>query len=61
MWIGSLDGEWYVHEIRGVCFVSFVPMKDKGHALVFPKENIREWVHIMSELTGRPLQAIPCK
>lgn len=49
---------YYVCEIRGVCFVTWVSYKDKGHAAVFPVDNVHEWVEIINYFTGYQLTAV---
>ena len=57
MWIKTKDG-WYLHEVRGVCFVSWVSEKDKANATVFPKDKIDGWLILMSDLSGKDLIAV---
>lgn len=57
MWIRTLDG-WYVCEIRGVVFVTWVSEKDKAHAAQFPEDKITEWVDLLESSTGKKLQTV---
>lgn len=40
MWMRTIDG-WYVHELRGVCYVSFVQEKGQGKCRHIPKRYNR--------------------
>ncbi|GAG90803.1 unnamed protein product [marine sediment metagenome] len=59
MWIRTKTvPAWYIHEIRGVCYVSWVSSIDKGQAAVFPEEYAIKWAEILSETTGFDLEII---
>lgn len=58
MWIRTVDTNWYIFEVRGVCFVSWVSSKDKANAAVFPKNNISRWVSVLEEISGHALEAV---
>lgn len=57
MWIRTKDG-WYVHEIRGACFISWVSSADKTSAGVFPTNRIVEFLTFLSDWTGKELEAV---
>ncbi len=57
MWLRTEDG-YYISEIRGVVYVTWVSEQDKAHAAVFPNELISEWRFIMERTTGKYLEAI---
>ena len=57
MWIRNKAG-FYVCELRGVCFITWVKAQDKAHSAVFPKDNIDEWVRVVSKMAGEPLEAV---
>lgn len=58
MWIRTKDGKWYICELRGVVFVSWVNERDRGHAAIFPEKDIDEWVKILGRMTGEDLEAV---
>lgn len=53
MWISTADGQWFIHEIRGVVFVSWVQHSDKANAAVFPEDQAPLWLEIMKQATIR--------
>lgn len=57
MWVMNNSG-WFVCELRGVCFLTWVKEKDNANAAVFPKAEIHRWVSILSEMAGEELVAI---
>jgi len=57
MWIRTKDG-WYIHELRGVSYVSWVIEADKENALLFPLDKIDEWIELMRRWTGKELEAV---
>jgi hypothetical protein len=58
MWITTLDNEWYIYEIRGVSFVSWVSKDEKEHACVFKKHNADFWLEILMQLTKKELKLV---
>ena len=58
MWLMTKDGKWYVHELRGVMYISWVSQKDKAHALIFPKNKILEWQKFVEGISGLELSYI---
>jgi len=58
MWIRTKCGGWYVYELRGVNFVSWVSVEDKGLAGCFPPEKAMDWVRILEDMTGKKLEAV---
>jgi len=57
MWIRTEDG-WYVHELRGACFVTWVTAADKANAAYFPEKDIDGWIELLSKMVGIPLEAV---
>lgn len=57
MWIRTKDG-WYIHEVRGVCFFTWVSEAEREHAARFPLAAIDAWVDLMSKATGMQLEAV---
>lgn len=57
MWIRTLDGKWYVHEVRGG-YLSWVSEKDNARAAVFPDSRIFEWIVLMESMSDLRLQAV---
>jgi len=58
MWLRTKDSKWYICELRGVCFVTWVSDKDKGNAASFPEYDVQKWISILSEMTGFALEAV---
>lgn len=58
MWLRTEDGQWYVCEIRGSVFVTWVAEIDKAHALVFPVAEIDLWKDCMEKATKIKLEAV---
>jgi len=58
MKIRTKDGNWYVCELRGVVFISWVSRSDRDHAAKFPKDGIDKWVDLLSDMAGQPLEAV---
>lgn len=52
---------FYVHEIRGVVFISWVLEKDRVEAMVFPSTNVDRWRDILSEMAEVDLEVIGIK
>lgn len=52
VYITNADGSMYVHELRGVVFVTWVAKLHKHKALDFPADKAAEWVTILSQITG---------
>lgn len=46
-WIATQDLKWYVHELRGVVYVSFVAEKDRRHAMKFEDRTALEWASFL--------------
>lgn len=57
MWLRTKDG-WYIHEIRGAVFVTWISKQDKSHALIFPFKDIRNWKCLMEDSTGKKLEIV---
>jgi len=59
MWLRTkTTPTWYIHELRGVCYVSWVSQQDKSQALIFSEDGIEKWADILSEMTGFKLEII---
>ncbi len=59
MWIRTKTVlPWYIHKIKGICYVSWVSSADKGHAACFPEDSAEAWAEILSEMTGLKLEII---
>jgi len=58
VWLKTKTG-WYVHEIRGVCFLSFVAAKDRSQAARFPAEKSDDWQRLLSNMAEQELIAVP--
>lgn len=52
VYITSADGAMYVHELRGVVFVTWVAKQHKDKALQFPADKAADWVKLISDMTG---------
>jgi hypothetical protein len=50
--------KWYVHEIRGACYISWVSSADKANALVFSENSVKKWAETLSEMTGFDLEIV---
>ena len=51
-YITNKDGTMYVHELRGVVFITWVSSADKKKALAFPHDTALEWCKIVEKMTG---------
>ena len=59
MWIRTkAEPHWYIHEIRGACYVSWVSQKDRDQALTFPQVSVETWVRVLSEMSHFELEFI---
>lgn len=58
MWIRTVDGKWYVFEVRGVVHLSWVQASDKAHAAVFPEDKIDDWVKLLGDMAEVVLEAV---
>ena len=52
VYLTSADGSMYVHELRGVVFITWVAKQHKEKALQFPADKAADWVKLISEMTG---------
>lgn len=52
VYLTNQDGSMYVHELRGVVFVSWVSKAHRKKACQFPADKADQWVRIISEMTG---------
>jgi len=57
MFIMTEDKNWYVCELRGVSFITWVHWKDKEYALNFggSKEAVQKWTVALEKVTGLDL------
>lgn len=58
MWLRTIDGKWYVHELRGVVYVSWISYRNRSHALTFPEDKILEWQKIVEDISGMGLNYV---
>lgn len=58
MWIRTKDGNFYVHEIRGAIYISWVSKADKANSAFFPKDKIDQWLKLIADSTELELEAI---
>ena len=59
MWIRTkTNPAFYIHEIRGVIYISWVSEKDKTRALPFPLTDADRWRDILSEMTELNLEIV---
>lgn len=61
VWLRTVSRPYfYVHELRGVCFVSFVAAGDTGYAACFPidKAPVETWRKVVGSIAGCELEAI---
>jgi len=53
---------WYIHELKGACYVSWVSEADKAQALSFSNDSVEKWAKTLSEalsdITGFELEII---
>jgi len=49
---------FYVYELRGVCFLTWVNEVDISQAMIFPKEEIKKWVDVLSSFAKSDLIAV---
>ncbi len=54
----SSNPRWYVAELRGVVYITWVSGKDKRHALQFPEQKIKKWIELIEGMTGFVLESI---
>lgn len=47
---------FYIHELRGVCYISWASEEDKSEALNFPSTKIDKWQETLSVITGFELE-----
>ena len=52
------DAWWYISELRGAVFVTWVNSRDKANAFNFPADKIDEWLKLMEDMTGEELEAV---
>ncbi len=52
VYITNADGSMFIHELRGVVFVTWVAKEHKEKACPFPANKADQWVKLLSEMTG---------
>jgi len=60
VWLKMKYSPMYIHQIRGVCFISWVLAKDKNEALKFPFKDASSWILTLKKMSGEDLIAIDC-
>ena len=59
MWLRTkTNPSWYIHEIRGACYVSWVSVKDKAEAQTFSADSVKDWAKVLSKMTGFDLEIV---
>lgn len=52
---------WYVHQLRGVVFLTWVSEQDRTRAIDFSHYGTKEqWVPVLSDIAGFELEAFEC-
>ena len=59
MWIRTKDG-WYIKELRGVNYVTWVSAKDKAHAATFgdTETEVAKCLELLTGQTGLELETV---
>ena len=52
----TLDGAFYVYELRGVLYLSFVQSSEIHNAGIFPAGKSEHWQRILEDMAGQPLE-----
>lgn len=59
MWIRTTTAPYlYVHQLHGVCFISWLFEEDKVNALFFPPNKAKEWLRIISDMANIELECV---
>ena len=59
VYIANADGSMYVHQLRGVVFVTWVSRQEVARAQEFEADKAKEWVELLARMTGVECQAVP--
>jgi Lar family restriction alleviation protein len=59
VFIRTKDGEWYVCELRGAVFVTWVTRSNRDKALPFPRKDSKRWIDLVSGMSGMDVEAVP--
>lgn len=59
VYIANADGSMYVHQLRGVVFVTWVSRQEVSRAQEFRASEASEWVKLIMRMTGVECQAVP--
>jgi len=59
VYIANADGSMYVHQLRGVVFVTWVSRQEVSRAQEFEADKAKEWVELLARMTGVECQAVP--
>ena len=57
MWLKNKAG-YYVAEIHGVNYVTWVSERNKSHAAVFPEYLLSWWMEIVGKMTGEVVESV---
>ncbi len=49
---------FYIHELRGVVYLSWVLEKDVAFAFLFPFKKINNWIDVMQDQAGCEVEAV---
>ena len=58
MWIRTKDGSFYVHNIHGAVYASWVSKKDKANSAYFPRNKIDQWLELLAVTADLELEAV---
>ena len=59
MWIRTkTEPHLYVHELRGINYISWVIENDRSYSAVFPKHCVDSFVAVLQRMTGMDLEWI---
>ena len=61
--IRSCKTGMYVHQLRGILFISWVQEKDIEYALIFSdwyNSKPEDWLKILSNMSTEQLELVPC-
>jgi hypothetical protein len=57
MWLRNNQG-YFVAEIHGAVYVTWVTEKDKAHAAEFPIHTLTWWIEMIAKVTGETVEAV---
>jgi hypothetical protein len=52
------EPHFYIHELRGVVYLSWVSENDVAKSCIFPYEKINKWVDIIQDQAGFEVEAV---